>query len=339
MDLTFKGTIGYKTKLLLLGGAVGAFVVHPLSMVINNIHNMLFSGSAAHDMTGHSGWQPISKILISLFDLNMGPMATMYILLCSVMGYLYASKHLVINKLINELRCINESLETTVAMRMKEITITQKISIEALATLAEHNDTDTGSHLRRIQNYTRVIASELKMTPAYQSYFQERSTYIEEVALAATLHDVGKIGIPHELTNKTSKLDDYEKSLMNAHTTIAAHALGRANEIFLTEFGYDSFLALARDIANFHHENWDGSGYPQGLREQEIPLSARIVAVVDVYDALVSKRPYKNAWSHHEALEEIFQLSDKKFDPEIVNVFRRVETEIQKIAASTKQFP
>lgn len=339
MKLIPKGAIGYKIKLLLLGGAVGAFVMHPLSMVINSIHNMLFSGIATHDMSGHSGHsglQPISKVLFSLFDLDMGPMATMYILLCSAMGYLYASKRLVINKLISELRGFNESLETTVAMRMKEITITQKISIEALATLAEYNDTDTGTHLRRIENFTRVIANELKMTPAYQSYFQERSTYVEEVALAATLHDVGKIGIPHELTNKTSKLSDYEKSLMNTHTTIAAQALNRANEIFLTEFGYDSFLALARDIANYHHENWDGSGYPQALRGLEIPLSARIVAVVDVYDALISERPYKKAWNHHEALEEISQLSGKKFDPEIVNAFMRVENEIQKIAESIK---
>lgn len=336
MKLTNKAAIRYKIKLLLLGAAVGAFVVHPLAMFINKIHNKLFSNVTEHDMSGHAGSQSVFEVLLSLFDLNMGPMATLYILLCSFIGYLYASKHVGINELIHELRDFNESLETTVAMRTKEIMITQKISIEALATLAEYNDTDTGAHLRRIENYTKIIANELKMSPMYQSYFLKRNTYVEEVSFASTLHDVGKIGIPHELTNKPSKLSDLEKSLMETHTTIAAQALNKANEIFLTEFGYDSFLALARDIANFHHENWDGSGYPLALKELDIPLSARIVAVADVYDALVSERPYKKAWNHHEALDEICQLSGKKFDPDIVSAFMHVENEIQKIAVTIK---
>lgn len=148
---------------------------------------------------------------------------------------------------------------------------------------------------------------------------------MDELALASILHDIGKTSVPVEILSKQGKLTDEEFEIVSEHTKVAGTVLNLGNEIFINEFGKDSYLALAADVALYHHEKWDGTGYPLGVCGEEIPLSARIVALADVYDALRSKRPYKDPWPHEKAMELIKSESGKHFDPVIVDAFLEVE--------------
>jgi len=217
---------------------------------------------------------------------------------------------------------LNDSLMELVHEQTMEIQVTQRTSIEALAKLAEYNDTDTGQHLNRIQMYVRILLEDLADDSLYSQYIN-RDLYIEDVVLASILHDIGKTAIPESILNKPAKLTESEFEVIKGHTVIAGTLLNTANEVFVNQFDKDSYLALARDIATYHHEKWDGTGYPEGLKGEEIPLCARIVALADVYDALTSKRPYKEPWSHKDAYQEIILHDEKHFDPEIVKSFKK----------------
>ena len=221
----------------------------------------------------------------------------------------------------NDLNDVNENLEERVSEQSTEIRLTQQTSIEALAAIAEYYDQGTGAHLERIQRYVRVLASDLMDHPRYLEYLQSKPDYIKEIALASVLHDIGKTAIPKEILMKPGKLTEDEFDLVKKHSEIAGDILDRANRIFVEQFQKDSYLALAKDIAMFHHERWDGKGYPLGLAGEDIPLSARIVAVADVYDALRSKRPYKEPWPHDKAVNEIVKGKGHQFDSVIVDVF------------------
>ncbi|HCD72540.1 MAG TPA: metal-dependent phosphohydrolase, partial [Thermovirga lienii] len=140
-----------------------------------------------------------------------------------------------------------------------------------------------------------------------------------------SLHDIGKTAVPYEILTKPGKLTPEEYRAMQKHTIIAGEVIEAANKEFRDKFGVDSYLALARDIALYHHEKWNGKGYPYGLSGQDIPLAARIVALADVYDALRSKRPYKEPWSHEDAMREIIRQSGEHFDPVIVEAFIELE--------------
>ncbi len=187
--------------------------------------------------------------------------------------------------------------------------------------LAEYYDADTGEHLTRIQAYVEVLARWLKDHSRYTAYLAGKENYIDELKLACLLHDVGKTAVPIRILSKPGKLTDEEFDIIKTHTTIAGRALTTANEDFRKTFIEDSYLALSRDIALSHHEKWNGKGYPKGLSGEEIPLSARIVAVADVYDALRSKRSYKESWPHEEAVTEIVSQKGIQFDPEVVAAF------------------
>jgi response regulator RpfG family c-di-GMP phosphodiesterase len=225
-------------------------------------------------------------------------------------------------------------LEKMVADRTEEIRLTQQTSIEALATLSEYHDTDTGDHIRRIRGFVRILARWLKKHSAYGDYLNQRPDYVEDLSLAAILHDIGKNAVPEAVLAKPGRLTTDEFDLMKTHTSIAGAIFKKANQRFIDRFGKDSYLALARDIAHYHHERWDGTGYPQGLRGEEIPLSARIVALADVYDALTSKRPYKAPWSHEDAAKEIARGSGTQFDPTVVDAFLANEKFFRKIHQS-----
>lgn len=227
-------------------------------------------------------------------------------------------------------------LEHAVFEKTREIKATQIISVQALATLAEHYDSGTGEHLARIQLYIKTLLEHLATSPnQYTEYVQRHPNYIEEIIFASLLHDVGKTGIPVEILAKPGKLTPEEFDIIKGHTTIAGHALNKANEIFREEFGKDSYLALARCIALYHHEKWNGEGYPHRLKGLEIPLSARITAIADVYDALTSERPYKKAWTHEKAFEEIVNCSGSHFEPELVDAFKECEKQFKRIAGDT----
>ena len=169
-----------------------------------------------------------------------------------------------------------------------------------LALAAEAKDDDTGDHVNRIKNMTFAICSELGM-------FDDES---EEISSSSIMHDVGKIHIPDQILKKPGKLTKDEWSIMKAHTTAGEKILGNK-----------PFYKTARKIARNHHERWDGTGYPDGLKGQAIPLSARIVAVADVYDALTHARVYKTAWPRGKAIEEMTRMAGKIFDPDILNIF------------------
>jgi response regulator RpfG family c-di-GMP phosphodiesterase len=235
---------------------------------------------------------------------------------------------------------VEEALERSEAFLQKqvveqtyEIKVTQKTSIEALATLAEYNDTDTGNHLKRIQEFVSLLATHLRDDSPYSSYFDGRPGYIDDLVLASLLHDIGKTAIPTSILTKPGKLTDEEFELMKKHTTVAGEMLEKANRLFADEFGKDSYLALARDIAYYHHEKWNGRGYPRGMSGESIPLSARIVATADVYDALISKRPYKGPWSHKDAAKEIEKESGQHFDPVVIDVFTALSDKFEVLSA------
>ena len=198
-------------------------------------------------------------------------------------------------------------------------------TILGLAKLAEYRDEETGAHLERIREYTRVIAIELTQRPEYASYIDDE--YIEDLYFSSILHDIGKVGIPDNILLKPGKLSKEEFDIIKQHPIIGGEVLKNVDR----EVGQQSFLSLANEIAFYHHEKWDGTGYPKGLAGEEIPLSARIVCLADVYDALTTKRVYKEAYSHEKARQIIIRYRGTHFDPLIVDAFLRNEDKFNRI--------
>jgi putative two-component system response regulator len=192
---------------------------------------------------------------------------------------------------------------------------TSQLTIFALAKLTESRDQDTGAHLERVRNYCRVLAEQLRINPKYATIINDE--YVRLIYQTSPLHDIGKVAIPDSILLKPGKLTRDEFELMKTHTLRGAETL----EAALCEFPNASFLRMARDIALTHHEKFNGSGYPNALSREQIPLCGRIVALSDVYDALTSKRVYKNAYSHEQALKTILNEAGKHFDPDIVAAF------------------
>ena len=201
---------------------------------------------------------------------------------------------------------------------------TKDIVIFALAKLAESRDTDTGNHLERIQHYCRALAEALN---GGHNPLLIEPAFINALVLTSPLHDIGKVGIPDHILLKPGRLDDHEFQIMKKHTTIGFETLEEAARKS-TKTGY---LHMAAQIARSHHEKYDGSGYPDGLRGEAIPLAARIVAVADVYDALVSRRAYKNAFSYDVARSIIVGGFGGHFDPNFAGAFTRCEERFMEI--------
>jgi putative two-component system response regulator len=193
------------------------------------------------------------------------------------------------------------------------------VAIFALAKLAESRDPETGAHLERVMNYCRVLAQQL---PAMGKFTDEiDAEYVRLLYSTSPLHDIGKVGIPDSVLLKPGRLSDREFEIMKAHTTIGAETLDAA----LKRYPKTRFLRVARDIAASHHERYDGTGYPLGLKGADIPLCGRIVALADVYDALTSKRVYKEAFAHEVAKGIILKEAGTHFAPEIVEAFLAAE--------------
>lgn len=200
-----------------------------------------------------------------------------------------------------------------------QLTETKDVTINALATLAETRNNETGAHLKRTSEYVRLIAEELRKTPKYRK--QLDSKYITEIVKAAPLHDIGKVGIRDSILLKKGKLTEEEFEEIKKHCEIGAQTLEQAE----ANARFKSFFTTAKQITKHHHEKWDGSGYPEGLSGEDIPISARIMALADVYDALRSKRPYKEAFSHEISMEIIKADVGKHFDPMVVEAFLKQE--------------
>ena len=214
----------------------------------------------------------------------------------------------------------------TLHARTQELHQMQDVTILALASLAETRDNETGAHILRTQQYVGVLAEHLKTHPRFRSVLTD--SMIELLYKSAPLHDSGKVGIPDAILLKPGRLTDAEYDIMKQHTLIGSRAMQSAQTIL----GSNSFLAVACEIMETHHEKWDGSGYPNGLKRDEIPISGRIMALADVYDALISERVYKPAFSHAKAREIIIGGKGSHFDPDVVDAFLELESTFQKIA-------
>ena len=210
----------------------------------------------------------------------------------------------------------NSALEAEVARRMAENDMTQLVSIRALAHLAETRDPETGNHIQRTQNYVHLLAERLRHHPRFSAFLTQRN--IELLAKSAPLHDIGKVGIPDSILLKPGPLTPDEWAIMKTHSWLGSDAIEKAESD--AEMRLD-FLVLAKEIAHWHHEKWDGSGYPDGLAGDDIPISARLMAVADVFDALISTRVYKSAMPFAEAGKIIAAGRGKHFDPDVVDVF------------------
>jgi putative two-component system response regulator len=200
--------------------------------------------------------------------------------------------------------------------------------IFSLAKLAESRDEDTGEHLERMREYSKLIAAELMTWPKFADVIDGQ--FVELIYLTSPLHDIGKVGVPDSILRKPGKLTPEEFEIMKQHTLIGADTLKASAQAYSEA----TFLWMAYEIAVNHHERWDGTGYPHQLSGLQIPLSARIVAVADVYDALRSKRVYKPAFSHEKSVEIIVQGRGSQFDPDIVDAFVKLESQIRQIADS-----
>jgi response regulator RpfG family c-di-GMP phosphodiesterase len=218
-----------------------------------------------------------------------------------------------------------EALRARVAGHEREQLLAHETTAFALAKVVEARDPSTGVHLERVRAYARLLATELMRTPQHRQAIDAR--FVHTIHVASPLHDIGKVGIADMILLKPDKLTAEETALMRRHATLG----GRTLRAIARRGGDNPFVEMAYDVAMYHHERWDGSGYPFGLAGAHIPLAARIVALCDVYDALTSKRCYKPAFSHAEARAYISEESGKHFDPDAVAAFLAREADFIRI--------
>jgi putative two-component system response regulator len=235
--------------------------------------------------------------------------------------------HLLVKQARDQLANQNQLLEQRVRERTQALVETQDATIYAMSALAETRDNETGNHIRRTQHYVRALAQALQALPDFQAELSDE--VIDLLYKSAPLHDIGKVGIPDRVLLKPGKLDPDEWVIMKKHVDYGRDAIRVAESQM---HGDSSFLRLAREIAYGHHEKWDGTGYPQGLVGDAIPLSARLMAVADVYDALISRRVYKPPFSHEVAVGMIVEGRGRHFDPRIVDVFVGMAEQFKEIA-------
>jgi putative two-component system response regulator len=224
--------------------------------------------------------------------------------------------HLELKRARDWLRDQNAFLEAEVARRMSENQAIQDASIRALARLAEIRDPETGDHLHRTQAYIGILARRLRDHPRFSAFLTDAT--IAVLVKSSLLHDIGKVGIPDHILLKPGRLTEEEWEIMKTHAELGAEAIEQAEREAERPL---EFLGLAREIARYHHENWDGGGYPHGLAGEAIPISARLMALADVFDALSSSRVYKTPMPFEEARDLIAAERARQFDPDVVDAF------------------
>ncbi|MCF8208493.1 MAG: two-component system response regulator [Rhodoferax sp.] len=221
----------------------------------------------------------------------------------------------------------NVYLEREVTKRTRELAAIQDVTILAMASLAETRDNDTGNHIRRTQNYVQLLATHLKDHPRFRAFLSDHT--IGMLVKSAPLHDIGKVGIADRILLKPGRFEPHEFEIMKTHCQLGRDAIQHAEDQLGLEV---DFLKFAKEIAYSHQEKWDGSGYPEGLTGDQIPISARLMAVADVYDALISRRVYKQSMPHEKAVEIIAAGRGRHFDPDITDAFLQLADQFHAIA-------
>ena len=235
--------------------------------------------------------------------------------------------HLTLKARADFLRDKNVFLEQEISKRDRQMTAIQDVTILTMASLAETRDSETGNHIRRTQYYVRALAEKLKPNPRFTAFLTDAN--ISTLFKSAPLHDIGKVAIPDRILLKPGKFTPDEFEIMKTLTTLGWDAINNAERMLGTQA---EFLTMAKDIALFHQEKWDGSGYPQGRAGDRIPVAARLMAVADVYDALISRRVYKEGMPHEAAAKIIVEGKGKHFDPDMVDAFIDIQDEFRAIA-------
>ena len=225
------------------------------------------------------------------------------------------------------LRDQNHFLEEEVARRTRELAAIQDVTILAMASMAETRDNETGNHIRRTQHYVKLLAERLRDHPRFADVLSEG--FIATLFKSAPLHDIGKVGIPDRILLKPGKFEPHEFEIMKTHCKLGRDAIQQAEDRLGLKV---DFLTVAKEIAYGHQEKWDGSGYPEGLSGDDIPVSARLMAVADVYDALISRRVYKEGMPHEKAMQIIVDGRGKHFDPDMVDAFLAIADKFQAVA-------
>lgn len=235
--------------------------------------------------------------------------------------------HLELKRARDWLENQNAFLEAEVARRMSENVLIQEVSIHALAHLAETRDPETGNHLRRTQEYVRTLARQLRSHPRFAAFLSDRD--VDLLARSVPLHDIGKVGIPDQILLKPGKLTPAEWEIMKTHARLGSEAIEQAERDAEKPV---EFLILAKEITRWHHEKWDGGGYPDGLAGEAIPISARLMALADVFDALICRRVYKPPMPFAQARDIIASERGRHFDPDVADAFLAVSDDFQTIA-------
>jgi len=272
--------------------------------------------------------QPVSGLSAASEQVTAGLLATMFaagapiLLVTAVTGFVLISSH------SRAVRRLNADLECTVERRTEQLQKSRRAIVTALATLADYRDNETGQHVLRISEYTTVLARRLA-----PSHPEIDDAWIERLRLASMLHDIGKVGVPDAVLRKPGKLTDEEFQTIKAHPSFGADTLIKVHQ----EIDSDPLIQMAVEICLYHHERWDGSGYPVGLSGSDIPLSARITAVADVFDALMSPRVYKPAMPVDKVRAIITESSGTHFDPEVVDAFLDLLEELCEIRAARSE--
>lgn len=240
--------------------------------------------------------------------------------------------HLALREARKVLEWQNTALEEQVERRTRQLVSLQDAIIIALASLAETRDNETGHHIRRTQHYIRALAIQLRRMQRFADYIDDK--FLSIIYKTAPLHDIGKVGVPDRILQKPGLLVPEEVEEMRKHTIHGRDTIIAAEKIMDEP---EEFLTFAREITYSHHEKWDGSGYPQGLKGGDIPLPARLMALVDVYDALTAKRIYKDALSHEAAVEIIKEGRGTHFDPDMVDAFVTIHSRFASIAQQFRE--
>ncbi|WP_077037379.1 two-component system response regulator [Pelomonas sp. KK5] len=235
--------------------------------------------------------------------------------------------HLQLKAAADFLRDQNAFLETEVARRSRELAAIQDVTILAMASLAETRDNETGNHIRRTQHYVKALAEQLRPHPRFAAALSE--TFIATLFKSAPLHDIGKVGIPDGVLLKPGRFEPHEMEVMKTHCRLGRDAIQQAEDRLGLQV---DFLTVAKQIAYSHQEKWDGSGYPDGLAGDAIPLAARLMAVADVYDALISRRVYKEGMAHETAVRIMVEGRGTHFDPEVIDAFEQIADRFREIS-------